>query len=242
MISWTAAASFSIRLVLVSPVATTATDWQRDRRDQLAGGQFCVCREQLRKTSAIFYSSGIENEHEVYSIAQLEARTSLTKELARGCDVEHNKQLSLSNEQKSSSSKTLKNNNNSGQQQPKVQKNPKSVRICEPPKQSGPRGAVPCFTSPPGGAVPIQVQIAVPLGSSSCALNAASVNRPRSVTDALFAAAPEVAPANPTAPVAAPAQSSSIQNQHLPQTSAEDMNKGFLPFADEDPDLISEYL
>lgn len=186
----------------------------------------------------------------MYSIAQLEARPSLTKELASsssssvGSEQHKLQQLSL-NEQRNNDKTTCQKNKSEPQ---KVQKTPKSVRICEPKRSESNRSAEVPFAIP--GAVPVQSS-----GFVASTVN----NRPRSVTDALFAAAPEVAPPTaavqnsiaPSVAVETPSNrkglvsNSNSSNNHnnpiLPQHSAEDMNKGFMPFAVEDPDLISEY-
>lgn len=231
-------------------------------------------------TRFVFYSSGIENNHEVYSIAQLEARPSLTKETS--CGDEHRQQSLIPEQQFSNINNkrgqqqsmsrggvvelsSKKNSSNSAcvgqeQQEPKVQKNaPKSVRICEPKRsESRPRNNYPSSvalstfaTRPETTGVPLHFS-----GFSSCT----ATNRPRSVTDALFAAAPELVavPNNcatePTEIVEPPLVDQEVlttepavcitevtSNDLLPPSSAEDMNEGFLQFADADQDLISEY-
>lgn len=197
----------------------------------------------------------------MYSLAQLEARPSLTQETSsNGVSVQQQPLLmKVDQEEHQKTKQCQKQNNNKSNsksvvvQQPKVQKPIKSVRIVEPPKavvvvvannqqQQRKFGA-------PSSAVPIPL--------NSFVASSASVNRPRSVTDALFAAAPEVVaqtgPPPPVVVAAAAAVSVAVATTttdngrkggqpNLLLAAPEDMNKGFLQFADEvDPDLTSKY-
>lgn len=196
----------------------------------------------------------------MYSLAQLEARPSLTQETSNGVSVQQQQQpllMKVDQEEHQKTKQCQKQNINKSNcksvvvQQPKVQKPIKSVRIVEPPKavvvvvatnqqQQRKFGA-------PSSAVPIPL--------NSFVASSASVNRPRSVTDALFAAAPEVvAQTGPPPPVVvaaavsvAVATTTATDNgrkggqPNLLLAAPEDMNKGFLQFADEvDPDLTSK--
>ena len=126
----------------------------------------------------------------------------------------------------------------------KVQKNPKSVRIVEPPQPIKTRVA-PVFNQNNNTCQSVGALNTVP-GNNSFSV---AVNRPRSVTDALFAAAPEVVATTPAVAVASVAAAATTtvateQQQRrstLQQQLPEDMNKGFLQFAEVDPELTSEY-
>lgn len=199
----------------------------------------------------------------MYSLAQLEARPSLTQETSsNGVSVQQQQQpllMTVDQEEHQKTKQCQKLNNNKSNsksvvQPPKVQKPIKSVRIVEPPKavvvvvannqqqQQRKFGA-------PSSAVPIPL--------NSFVASSASVNRPRSVTDALFAAAPEVvAQTGPPLPVVVAAAAAAVSvavattttdngrkgdQPNLLLAAPEDMNKGFLQFADEvDPDLTSK--
>lgn len=165
----------------------------------------------------------------MYSIAQLEARPSVTKE-ASSCGSEHKQQQQPTLKERANAKKNNYISAVVGDQ--KVQKQiTKSVRIVEPPKvaaavktraENTRRASASTFVNPAAQKV--------------AACNSSLVNRPRSVTDALFAAAPEVVPQTGPTPavVAAP-----IQERKTPLP--EEMNKGFLQFAEVDPELTSEY-
>lgn len=187
-------------------------------------------RESPVNNHQFFYSSGIENEHEVYSLAQLEARPSLTTEASSNsncgaaallapltCGEEriHNKNTSAGLEAR----------------EIKVQQKPtKTVRIVEPPK--APKVRVKSAPPPPVG---VPIQLAQTSGSF-----VTSANRPRSVTDALFAAAPEVVVAAQQGPTPSAAVAAAAERRNL---LPEDMSKGFLQFAAEvDPELTSKWM
>lgn len=164
----------------------------------------------------------------------MEARPSLTKELASNSSnsSEQHKfqQLSL-NERSNNKATSVCQKNNSGKPAQKVQKVQKSVRICEP-KRSEVEFALPSAVSMQIHQPP-QEQLQAEAVLSNGFVSSGANHRPRSVTDALFAAAPVANSGNQN--------QNHNDNPILPPHSAEDMNKGFMPFADEDPDLISEY-
>lgn len=142
----------------------------------------------------------------MYSIAQLEARPSLTKEANSGGSEHKQHQPLLIPVRKEQQDRQCQKKNNIYVTEQKVQKPTRSVRIVEPSKTTRVENSA---------ATPVPV--------------ANSVNRPRSVTDALFAAAPEVAG---TTPLVAADQKNLL---------SDDMNKGFLQFTEVDPELTSEY-
>lgn len=165
----------------------------------------------------------------------MEARPSLTKELASSSSSNSSEQhkfqqLSL-NERSNNKATSVCQKNNSGKPAQKVQKVPKSVRICEP-KRSEVEFALPSAVSMQIHQPP-QEQLQAEAVLSNGFVSSGANHRPRSVTDALFAAAPVANSGNQN--------QNHNDNPILPPHSAEDMNKGFMPFADEDPDLISEY-
>lgn len=182
----------------------------------------------------------------MYSLAQLEARPSLTKEAHNNNKISCDQQQSLKEDNQQDQQCQKKNNNKCADQQlQKVQKPTKSVRIVEPPKavvvlaNNKPRdNHIRRGCAPPAVSIPLN-----PLSS----FISSAVNRPRSVTDALFAAAPEVVaqtqgptPSAAAAVVAVAKDGRTGQQNlnHLP----EDMNKGFLQFAEVDPELTSKYI
>lgn len=179
----------------------------------------------------------------MYSLAQLEARPSLTKEANKiSCD----QQLLKEDNQEQQQQCQKKNNNKCADQQlQKVQKPTKSVRIVEPPKAVVLANNKPRDNPIRRGCAPPAVSI--PLNPLSSFISSA-VNRPRSVTDALFAAAPEVVaqtqgptPSAAAAVVVAVAKDGRAGQQN-PNQLPEDMNKGFLQFAEVDPELTSKYI
>lgn len=221
----------TVVLCLIVELGTTVRHGDAQRtRDALGGEEENEHQPDLQ----LFYSSGIENEHEIYSIAQSEARPSLTKDdVASGCGTEHKQPLIAATwkEQQQARQCQKKNNNyRAGDPNLKVQKPPKSVRIVDPPKDKARAENNRKGCGLDSVAIPLNSLVA-PVGGFL-----ASANRPRSVTDALFAAAPEavVALTGPTPPAAESAEREDL----LPK----DMNKAFLQFAEVDPELTSKYI
>lgn len=169
----------------------------------------------------------------MYSLAQLEARPRRLPATEATTAYVSNKQLLNSKKDETNKCQNKKTTSSSKLQKPVT----KSVRITEPPKETksscAPVAASPFIAPPPVG---------VAIQATANSYVSSAVNRPRSVTDALFAAAPEVATtataaAQPLPPSAPLVTTATDRKCLLP----EDMNKGFLQFAEVDPELTSKY-